>query len=104
MGNVFRKNRKDIKIVNVITKSDLLKYPHLNLRGEIIVKKYIDSYIPEIDLRFKNYFPATVRVWPKDFSSMCSAESDICFSEVIIRNQFSVILFICFFNYYMQMH
>ena len=84
MGNAFRKNKKDIKIVNVITKSDLLKYPHLNLRGVSIVKKDIDSYIPETDLRFENYFPATVCVWPKDFSSMCSAESDISFSEVII--------------------
>ena len=73
-------------MVNVITKSDLLKYPHLNLRGEIIVRKDVNSFIPEIDLRFENYFPATVRVWPSDLheSIMCSAESDICFSEVTI--------------------
>ena len=62
MGNAFRKNKKDIKIVNVITKSCLLKYPHLN--------------------------SATVRVWPNDFnaSSMCPAESDISFSEIIVNS------------------
>ena len=88
MGNAFRKNKKDIKIVNVITKSCLLKYPHLNLRGEIIVKKDVNSYIPEIDLHFENYFSATVRVWPNDFnaSSMCPAESDISFSEIIVNS------------------
>ena len=38
MGNIFKKQR-DIKVVNVISKKDLLKYPHLNLKGEIIIKK-----------------------------------------------------------------
>ena len=79
MGNVFRKNKKDIRIVNVITKSDLLKYPNLNLGGEIIIRKDVNCYIPEIDLRFENYFPATVRVWPIDFNDaigMSSASSD----------------------------
>ena len=40
MGNVFKKQR-DIEIVNVISKKDLLKHPHLNLKGEIIIKKDI---------------------------------------------------------------
>ena len=61
MGNVFEKKEKDIKIVKAIRKNDLLKYPNLNLRGEIIIRKDFNSCIPEIDLRFKNYFPATVR-------------------------------------------
>ena len=38
MGNIFKKQR-DIKVVNVISKKDLLKYPHLNLKGEIIIRK-----------------------------------------------------------------
>ena len=39
MGNVFEKNQRDIRIVNVIRKKDLLRYPHLRLRGEIIIRK-----------------------------------------------------------------
>ena len=79
MGNLFKKNKKDIKIVNVISKTDLIKYQHLNLRGEIIIRKDDDCYIPEIELRFENYFPATVGAWPSDFNdliSLSSAESD----------------------------
>ena len=68
MGNVFRKNKKDIKIVNVVSKKDLLKYPHLKLRGEIVVRKDLTSCIPEIDLRFESYFPVTVRIWPSEFT------------------------------------
>ena len=79
MEKIFRKNKKNIKIVKVITKKDLLKYQHLNLRGEIIIRKDVNCYIPEIDLCFENYFPATVRVWASDFNegiSVSSAESD----------------------------
>ena len=56
MGNVFSKNKKDIKIVTVVSKKDLLKYPHLKLRGEIVVRKDLASCIPEIDLRFEIIF------------------------------------------------
>ena len=85
MGNVFKKKQSEIEIADFISKKDLLKYPHLNLRGEIIIRKDVNSYIPEIDLRFENYFPATARVWSNDFnaSSICPAESDISFSEII---------------------
>ena len=34
MENVLKK-QKDIEIVKVIRKKDLLKYPHLRLRGEM---------------------------------------------------------------------
>ena len=65
-----------------------MKYPHLNLRGEIIIRKDVNSYIPETDLRFENYFPATARVWTNDFnvSSICPAESDISFSEIMANS------------------
>ena len=72
LGNVFKKNKKDIKIVNVISKIDLIKYQHLNLRGEIIIRRDDGYYIPEIELRFENNFPATVRVWPSDFNDLIS--------------------------------
>ena len=58
-GKRVLKKQREIGIVNVISKKDLLKYPHLNLGGEIIIRKDVNSYIPEIDLRFENYFPAT---------------------------------------------
>ena len=40
---MYLKKKKDIEVVNVITKKDLLKYPHLELKGEIIIKKYHGS-------------------------------------------------------------
>ena len=85
MGNVFEKQR-DTEIVNVISKKDLLKYPHLNLNGEIIIKKDVNTSIPEIDLRFENYFPAVVRVWPSDFNSRNTSpiERDISDSQIIV--------------------
>ena len=61
-----------------------MKYPHLDLKGEIIIKKDHGSCIAEIELRFENYFPAFVRVWPSDFNTtnnMSRAESDISFEE-----------------------
>ena len=88
MGTVFKKNKKDIEVANVVTKKDLLKYPHLNLRGEIIIRKDFNSCIPEIDLHFENYFPATVHVWPSDFKAknISPAESDISFSKIIVNS------------------
>ena len=63
MGNEFKKHKRDTtEVVNVVTKKDLLKYPHLNLRRETIIRKNVNSYISENDLRFENYFPATARV------------------------------------------
>ena len=87
MGNV-QKKKKDIEVVNVVTKKDLLKYPHLNSRGEIIIRKDFNSCIPDIDLHFENYFPATVRVWPSDFNAknISLAESDISFSKIIVNS------------------
>ena len=55
-------------MVNVISKRDMIKFPHLNVRGEIIKKDYTSSIL-EIDLRFQNYFPTVVRVWPSDFDA-----------------------------------
>ena len=57
MGNVFEKI-KNIEIVNIITKKDLKKCLHLNLKGEIIIKKDHESCFAEIELHFENHFPA----------------------------------------------
>ena len=86
MGNVFKKN---INIDNVITRKDLNKYPHLNLKGEIIIKKDHGSCIAEIQLNFENHFPAFVRVWPKDFvvKSISPAESEISFEEIVLSSR-----------------
>ena len=89
MEKVFeKKKQKDIKIVNVISKRDLLRYPHLWLRGEIIIRKHFNTNIPEVDLRFENYFPAAVRGWPSDFNAatISPAESDISFSQIIVNS------------------
>ena len=87
MGNVFKK-QKNIEIVNIISKKDLLKYPQLRLSGGIIIRKDVNTHIPEIDLRFENYFPATIRVWPSEFSAnnISPAESDISFYEIIVNS------------------
>ena len=80
--------KEKLKLVNAIRKKDLLRYPPLKLRGEIIVKKDFNTSIPEIDLHFENYFPATVRVWPSDFNArnISPAESDISFYEIIVNS------------------
>ena len=36
MGNVFKK-QKNVEVNNVISKKDLNKYLHLDLKGEIII-------------------------------------------------------------------
>ena len=89
MGNIFKKQR-DIEIVNVVSKKDLLKHPHLNLKGEIIIKKDVNISLPEIDLRFENYFPAVVRVWPGEFNSRNTSpiESDISDLQIIVSSNY----------------
>ena len=87
MRNVFKK-KKEIEIVNVISKKDLLKYPHLRLRGEIIIRKDFNTSIPEVDLRFENYFPETVRVWPSDFDARNTSPSDISDSQIIVSSNY----------------
>ena len=89
IGNMFEKKQRDIRIVNVSRKKDLLSYPHLRLRGEIIIRKDFNTSIPEIDLCFENYFLATVCVWPSDFNAknISLAESHIFFSEAIVNSK-----------------
>ena len=67
-----------------------MKYPHLRHRGEIIVKKDFNTSIPEIDLRFENYFPATVCVWPSDFNARNTSpiESDISDLQIIVSSNY----------------
>ena len=71
MGNVF-KTQRNIEIVNVISKKDLLKFPHLNLQREIIITKDVNTCIPEIDIRFEDYFPAFMFIFIF-FSCSCLA-------------------------------
>ena len=80
---------KNVEIANVITKKNLIKYPHLDLKGEIIIKKDHVSSIAEIKLHFENYFPAFVCVWPKDFvvKTISLAESDISFEETALSSK-----------------
>ena len=87
---MYLKKKRDSEVVNVITKNDLLKYRYLDLKGKIIIKKDHGSCIVEIELRFKNYFPAFVRVWPSDFNTtnnMSLAESDISFEEIVLSSK-----------------
>ena len=67
-----------------------MKYQHLRLIGEIIAKKDFNTSIPEIDLRFENYFAATVRVWPSDFNARNTSliESDISDSQIIVSSNY----------------
>ena len=46
--------------------------------------------IPEMDLRFESYFPATVRVWPNDFDARNTSpiESDISDSHIIVISNY----------------
>ena len=90
MGNVFKKKPREIEIVNVISKKDLLKYPHLRLKGEIIIRKDFNTNIPDVDLRFENHFPATVRVWPNDFDARNTSpiERDIFDSQIIVSSNY----------------
>ena len=46
MGNVFKNKQREIETVNLIREKDLLRYSHLKLRGEIIVKKDFNTSIP----------------------------------------------------------
>ena len=86
MRNVFNKNNE---IDNVITRKDLNKYSHLNLKGKIIIKNDHGSCIPEIQLNFENHFLAFVHVCPKDFfvKSISPAESDISFEEIVLSSR-----------------
>ena len=67
-----------------------MKYPHLRLKGEIIIRKDFNTNIPKVGLRFENYFPATVRVWPNDFDarSASTTESDISDSQIIASSNY----------------
>ena len=88
MGNVFKKT-KNVEIANVITKKDLIKYLHLDLKGEIINKKDHGSCFAEIELHFENHFPAFVYVWPNNYNTrnISPAESDISFEEIVVSSK-----------------
>ena len=66
MGNVLKK-QKNVEVNNAISEKDLNKYLHLDLKGEIIIRKDNESCLAEIELNFENYFPAFVRVWPNNY-------------------------------------
>ena len=82
----LKKRTKNIEIVNVITKKDLDKYLHLDLKGEIFIKKDHRLGIAEIELNFENHFPAFVGAWSNNFNTrnICPAESDISFEEIVL--------------------
>ena len=42
MGNVF-KNQKNVEVTNIISKKYVNKYPHLDLKGEIVIRKNNES-------------------------------------------------------------
>ena len=88
MGNVFKKQKK-VEVNNFISKKDLNKYPHLDLKGEIIIRKDNELCFAEIELHFKNCFPAFVHVWPNNYNTriISSAESDISFAEIVINSK-----------------
>ena len=71
---------------NVITKKYLIKYLHLDLKGEIIIKKDHKSCFAEIELHFENHFPAFVRVWLNNYNTrnISPAQSDISFEEIVV--------------------
>ena len=62
MGNLFTK--KLIEVPNVISKKDLVKYPNLAVKSEIIIKNDPYLKVPEIEIRFEEYHPAIIRLWP----------------------------------------
>ena len=80
---MFKKTKK-------ISKKDLLKYPHLTVKGEIMIRKDFNTNIPEVDLRFENYFPTTVRVWPNNLEARNTSpiESDIFDLRIIVSSNY----------------
>ena len=86
----LRHSRKKIEIVNVLKKKYKEK-PHLDVKGEIILRKYYTLDIPEIDIRFEGYFPACVRLWPYDrpSPSLTVSSTDSGIDKV---NQFEVMI------------
>ena len=58
-------SKKKIEIVNLLSKK-YKEEPHLDVKGEIIIGKNDLMDIPEIEIRFDDYFPAIVRLWPAD--------------------------------------
>ena len=89
MGNVFKKRTKNIEIANILTRKDLGKYLHLDLKGKIIIKKDHGSSIAEIEPNFENHFPAFVHVWPNNYNTrnISPAESDISFEEIVVSTK-----------------
>ena len=88
MGNVFKK-QNNVEVNNAISKKDLNKYLHLDLKGEIIIRKDNESCFAEIELNFEYDFPAFVRVWPNNYNArfISPAESDISFEEIVINSK-----------------
>ena len=80
---------KNVEVNNVISKKDLNKYLHLDLKGEIIIRKDNESCFAEIELNFENYFPVFVRVWPNNYNArfISPAESDISFEEIVFNSK-----------------
>ena len=89
MGNVFKENKKNAEIANVITKKDLIKYPYLDLKGEIIIKKDNKPSFAEVELHFENHFPSFVHVWPNNYNTrnISPTESDISFEDIVVNSK-----------------
>ena len=57
------RHSKKIKVVNLLKYAE---FPHLDVRGEISVRKDVHFNIPDIELKFDRYFPVLLRLWPHD--------------------------------------
>ena len=65
MRNLFTKNLTEVR--NVISKKDLIKYPNLTVKGEIIIKNDPYLKVPEIEIRLEECHPAIICLWLNDF-------------------------------------
>ena len=70
MGLSLSKKNYKIRVVDILLKGE--EFPHLVLRGEIIIKRDNDFDIPEIYINIDGYFPALARLWPQNRSSLPS--------------------------------
>ena len=63
MGLKISKEKKRRKIKKIDLISEGSEYAHMNVPGKITFDKDADFDIPQVEIRFENYFPVIVRLW-----------------------------------------
>ena len=79
MGNKFFK--KKVKVINEISKKDLLKNPHLDLSGKFVISFDRFLQLPYITVSLEGYFQTQIHLGLENVAAPINSMPNVSFSN-----------------------